>query len=63
MSWIVLIDLRDNNGHVVALHDDNDNIAQFDDLFSAQRCADENPLARAYPSICVSLDTPEVEHL
>jgi len=63
MSWIVLIDLRDNNGHVVALHDDNDNIAQFEDLLECQECANSHPLAMAYPCIALDLDTLDTEHL
>ena len=30
MSKIILVDMRENNGHIVAIQDSNDNIAQFD---------------------------------
>jgi len=63
MSWIILVDLRENNGHVASLQDENENIAQFDGLLDCQECANEHPLASAYPCIALDLDTLETEHL
>ena len=63
MSWIILVDLRENNGQVVALQDDGGNIAQFDGLIECGVCADAHPMASAYPCVALDLDTLEAEYL
>lgn len=60
MSWIVLVDLRSNNGHIVTLEDENGNIAQFESEEEAQECAANNPMCGAFDSYAVSLDDQEI---
>ena len=38
MSWIVLIDLRENNGHFINIVDEHDNIAKFPTREEAIAC-------------------------
>jgi len=56
---IILVDLRMNNGHVLALLDEDGNIAQFDTLKSARDCRRNHPL-NMYPWLFVDMDSCEV---
>lgn len=55
MTVIVLVDMRENNGHIVALVDENDNIAQFDKFEDAVDAIKEHPLS-VFPILYVNMD-------
>ena len=61
MSKIILVDMRENNGHIVAIQDSNDNIAQFDTSEDVVLCAQNQPLCENFPYIVVDMDTLEIE--
>ncbi|WP_312903785.1 hypothetical protein [Stutzerimonas nitrititolerans] len=62
MSWIILIDLRENNGHFVNLEDENGNIAQFASEEAARFCIADHPLT-AYPCYAISVDERDIAYL
>lgn len=62
MSWIILIDLRDNNDHFVNLEDEHGNIAQFPTEEAARAGIADHPLT-AYPCYAISVDEQEVSSL
>ena len=62
MSWIILIDLRENNGHFVNLEDEHGNIAQFTSEEAARLAIADHPLT-AYPCYAISVDEQEVSYL
>ena len=62
MSWIILVDLRENNGHFVTLEDEHGNIAQFPTKQAAKEAMRGHPLD-AYPSCAISVDEDEINYL
>jgi len=59
MSCIILIDMRENNGSIVALEDENGNIAQYENYGQADDVASEHPLTDAFPVRIVDMDGDE----
>lgn len=48
MSHIIIVDLRESNGHVLTIDDEHDNIAQFDTEKEANALMEDHPL-NAFP--------------
>lgn len=63
MSWIVLIDLRENNGHFINIVDEHDNIAKFPTREEAIAAARRNELSDFYPAYAISVDEEEIEYI
>lgn len=55
---IILVDMRENNGHVVEIDDEN-GIAEFGTLEAAQECMKNHPL-NVFPILYVDIDNQEV---
>lgn len=62
MSYIVLVDMRENNGHVVAISDDTEegNIAQFKSMPQVDSMMKDQPLCKTFSSIVIDLDNLEI---
>ena len=61
MIYVVLVDLRENNGHAVPIEDDNGNIKQFasrEEIFELEK---SHPLMKAFTWMAINMDTQEVE--
>jgi hypothetical protein len=56
MTSIALVDLRENNGHVVAIVDDNENIVQFDNFDEIEKLKGNHPLS-GFPWLAVDIDS------
>ncbi len=56
MSCIILIDMRENNGHIVALQDEDGNIAQYEDYGEADDAASKHWLTDSFPVRIVDMD-------
>jgi hypothetical protein len=54
--YIVLFDLRENNGHILALEDEHGNIARFSTYEEANDAAERNPLSDAFLVRIVDMD-------
>lgn len=57
---IVLVDIRENNGHILAIVDENENIAQYETIEDAREKLKDHPLAKAFPVLYVDIDNWEV---
>lgn len=55
-SYVVLIDARDNNGHVIALEDKDGNIAQFETYEKAEDAVDHRHILFGIPMLIVCMD-------
>ena len=53
-TYVILVDLRGNNGHVVAITDDNGNVAQFPTRAAALEAMRDHILG-AFPTRVVQL--------
>lgn len=56
MACIIIIDMRDSNGTVIGIEDDNDCLTQFDTKEDAESFAKGHPLLRAFPYKIIDLD-------
>jgi hypothetical protein len=56
LKIIALVDLRENNGHVVAIVDDNENIVQFDNFDEIEKLKGNHPLS-GFPWLAVDIDS------
>lgn len=63
MSWIVMIDLRENNGHLINIVDENDNIAQYPTKKEAAEAAKRNELTEYYPAYLINVDEDDIVYL
>jgi hypothetical protein len=52
---IIIVDMRSNNGHVCAIVDDNDNLAEFDTEEDAEKCMENHPL-NVFPIKYIDID-------
>ena len=56
MAHIILVDLRENNGHVLFISEGEDNVAIFKTEGEAKDCADDHHLCEAFPYSIIDLD-------
>ena len=56
MSYIILVDHRENNHSVSTIQDENDNIEIFDDISEALKVASTQFLAKSFTSFIIDLD-------
>lgn len=63
MRWIVLVDMRRNNGHCAAIEDSNGYIAQFETLDDAAECLADHVPEGAFSCTALDLDTGVTESL
>lgn len=59
MSWVIMVDLRENNSHFVNIEDKNGNIAQFGTEQEARDTMRDHPLS-AYPCYAINVDDEEI---
>lgn len=62
MPWIILVDLRENNGHFVNIEDEHGNIAQFETEQDAREVMRDHIL-NAFPCYAISVDDDEISYL
>ncbi len=44
MSYIIIVDMRESNGQIIAIHNDEMNLAQYDTEEEAAECIKNHPL-------------------
>lgn len=60
-KYIILVDLRENNGKILVISDDEgDGVAQFEFLEDAIKCVEQQPLCQNYPYVIIDMDSQEV---
>lgn len=62
MPWIILVDLRENNGHFVNIEDEHGNIKQFETEQQARECIRDHSL-NVFPCYAISVDDDEISYL
>jgi len=54
--YIVIIDMRENNGRIVVMTDIDDRIAQFETFDEAEKAVLNNRMAQRFPVRYVNMD-------
>lgn len=62
MSWIILVDARENNGHYLHIEDEHGNIAQYETEHAAREAMRDHSL-NAFPCYAISVDDDEISYL
>lgn len=60
--WIVLVDMRENNGSVVMIQDENDCAAQYESLDDVREGM-RNHILSDFPMVALNMDDLEVEEV
>lgn len=62
MSWIILVDARENNGHYMNIEDEDGNIAQFKTEEEAKQVMRGHCLS-AFPCYAICVDDDVIEFI